>query len=950
MKRTLATTLLALLLPLLMCGGGSRSDSHSGLPVPDPAACPPGSAEKDGCPEGGPATHEFWVKDRRADAPEGVSAHYRLSAERIAVSGHFVLYRETGKNDIMPAADAGALLTRIEPAFENLKAVYGGGVCPSTQDTGRTVLLAYDIRDDYAATDPAYVSGFFAPRDLFADDFTAALYGHPELIETTGNLGDLETAETLKGRSNEIQIVYLDLHPFYDGAAFGGDTEKAKTLFVEAALHELSHLFTYYRRVLDGAVKKHTMWISEGLAEQSPGMLAGSAAGQAERLEQYCLPLVQQLVASSPSLLDMNSSGNPLAGYILTNLFFNYMRHRAGTAPGDLAIMEAFVTEPDESVYGVDRVLGEFSFWNGGQDFSGMFGDWVITNWLYAAGRDLESLLDESGAAVDLGDGTYPSRKYDLSYTGAGIGKKGEAGLAFRENSLPLSGEGMVELLPASFVYHEYVPSTNESYTPLNQGMDRGLKIVLVRLAGESGAHMSIHDYDATMSLFAGETYHFMIYNPNYGGERLSTGQLPWDARNLASWVGEGKSGWQRGPGARTGNADSWFYRTTGTALSLQSVHGGDGNYVYVADSINHGVSRWNAGTGAFAGRMGSKSLNCADDGSEDDGWHMTAGKPACNFCRRSLNAPQGIAVDSSGFIYVADRNNHRIVKRNRDGNFVAWLGSPNDDAWQTLSMEEPWDLPYSMDAKSFNSPFGVAIDESAGFLYVSCYGSSVVSRRNLATGRYEGFIGNGVDSWDTAATTLSGQRGSARNYFSYPRGIVAQGGYLYVADEGNHRVSRWTRAGFNGSTGADPAAAWIGGGDDGWHDGATPAGAAQERKRFNYPGDVTADGMWLYIADRRNQRIARWGIASGNFGGWIGGGTSQWETNLDGPTQEPVGNAYTYPAIFMLEPQGVAFAKSADLGTGHSYLFTSTVYNARLSRWNIDCVENNLGGGCTGE
>ena len=941
-----AALMVAALLPLLQCGcGESGSSAGGGLPVPDKISCPPGAAAGDGCPEGGPDSYEFWAKDRRAEAPSTPASFYRVSAERLAVTGHFVIYREEGKGDIMTAEHAEELLATMESAFAGLKQAYGDGAVPAAQPTGRTVLLAYDILDDYAPLNPSYISGYFAPRDLFADAFTLALYDDPALLDEHG-LGDIESALNLRGRSNEVQMVYLDLHPFFDGVALGGDTVKAHALFREAALHELSHLFTYNRRVLSGGVRNHTAWISEWLAEQAPRALAGLDEGQADRLEQYSLPLVQELVASAPSLLDLNSSGNPLAGYVLTNLFFNYLRHRAGGAPSALLLLEELVTVSDESAAGLDQVLGEFPFWDGGHDFADVFGDWVITNWLSATGRELLSLKDEAGTDIALGDGNYPSRKFDFSYAGVGIGKKGEPGLAFGDNSLPLSGEGMIELLPASFIYHAYAPAINETYVPLNNGMDQGVKIVLVRLSGETGAEISFHGYDSSIILTAGEQYHFIVYNPNSGGERLSTGQLPWDTRNLAAWLGEGKAGWQRGPGAKTGTADSWFYRTTGIALSLASVHGGGANFAYVADSINHGVSRWNLDTGAFAGRMGSTSTDCGNDGAEDDGWHTTAGKLASNYCRRNFNAPQGIAVDSSGYIYVADRNNHRVVKRDRDGKFVAWLGSPGDDAWQTPAMAEPWDLPYSMDATMFNSPFGVAVDEASGYLYVSCYGSGVVSRRDLATGSYRGYVGNGASEWNTTDTTLSGQRSGARNYFSYPRGISLRDGYLYVADEGNHRVSRWTLAGFNGSKEGSAAAAWIGGGIDGWHDGATPAGASQERRRFYYPGDVRGDGEYLYVADRRNQRIARWS-ADGIFAGWIGGGTTQWEMNADGPAQEPVGNAYAYPSIFMLEPQGLAFATADELGTTHPYLFTSTVYNARLSRWNMACVADNLGGDC---
>ena len=328
-----------------------------GSPVPKQAVCPPGAPPGSGCPEGGPDSHEFWVKDRRAEAPSGKEAFYRVTADRIAVTGHFVLYREAGQETLMTAAQAEEVLSRLEPAFAELKHTYGGGTCPDAQDTGRTVLLAYDIRDDYTAMNPSYISGFFAPRDLFDDAFTLALYDNPDYINEFGNLGELESAANLTGRSNEVQIVYLDLHPFFDGAALGGDTVKAKNLFCEAALHELSHLFTYNRRVLDGSVRNHTAWISEGLAEQAPRALAGLDAGQAESLEQYSLPLVQELIAAAPSLLDLNSSGNPLAGYVMTNLFFNYLRHRAGSEAAALLLLEALVTGDDESVYGLSQVL-----------------------------------------------------------------------------------------------------------------------------------------------------------------------------------------------------------------------------------------------------------------------------------------------------------------------------------------------------------------------------------------------------------------------------------------------------------------------------------------------------------------------------------------------------------------------------------------------------------------
>src|SRR3990170_2911727 len=62
---------------------------------------------------------------------------------------------------------------------------------------------------------------------------------------------------------------------------------------------------------------------------------------------------------------------------------------------------------------------------------------------------------------------------------------------------------------------------------------------------------------------------------------------------------------------------------------------------------------------------------------------------------------PQGVAVDSTGNIYVADTINNRIQKFDSNSNFLLNFGTPG-----------------SGDGK-FNHPFGVAVD-SSGKIYVA--------------------------------------------------------------------------------------------------------------------------------------------------------------------------------------------------------------------------------------
>ena len=60
-----------------------------------------------------------------------------------------------------------------------------------------------------------------------------------------------------------------------------------------------------------------------------------------------------------------------------------------------------------------------------------------------------------------------------------------------------------------------------------------------------------------------------------------------------------------------------------------------------------------------------------------------------------SFSSPQGIALDSSGNIYVADLGNSRIKKYDANGNFLTMWGSFG-----------------STDGK-FNEPIAIAVDSS---------------------------------------------------------------------------------------------------------------------------------------------------------------------------------------------------------------------------------------------
>ena len=179
------------------------------------------------------------------------------------------------------------------------------------------------------------------------------------------------------------------------------------------------------------------------------------------------------------------------------------------------------------------------------------------------------------------------------------------------------------------------------------------------------------------------------------------------------------------------------------------------GNF-YFADTLNNVVRKVNT-AGVISTFAGNGSA-----GSGGDGGSATAAQ---------LNSPQGIAVDASGNVYVADTQNARVRKISGGTiTTVAGSGTPGfggDGGAAT--------------AGQLYDPVGLAVD-AAGNLYIADFTNNRV--RKVSGGTITTVAGNGLSGYsgDGGAATAAQING--------PTGIaVDANGNLYIADLDNNAV-----------------------------------------------------------------------------------------------------------------------------------------------------------------
>ncbi len=282
---------------------------------------------------------------------------------------------------------------------------------------------------------------------------------------------------------------------------------------------------------------------------------------------------------------------------------------------------------------------------------------------------------------------------------------------------------------------------------------------------------------------------------------------------------------------------------------------------IFIADRGNHRIRKVTR-AGVISTVAGNGQIGSSGDGG------LAINAP--------FNSPNGVAVDNSGNIYIADTNNQRIRKVNSAG-IISTIAGSGIQGFDGDGSANPA-------LQQLDTPVGIFLDV-AGNLLIADAGNHRIRKLNLTSGVLTTIAGKGygLGTPDGTAATNS--------FLRYPTSVVADtGGNIYISNTSGHNIKKINSAGILTNFAGNGTAGFAG------------DGANAKLAQFNAPGGIALDGTGnLYVTDQSNNCLRKID-ASGVISTAAGRGAN---TNLKDPVIAPTDATLNAPAGVTVDRAG---------------------------------------------
>ncbi|CAF1362388.1 unnamed protein product [Adineta steineri] len=220
------------------------------------------------------------------------------------------------------------------------------------------------------------------------------------------------------------------------------------------------------------------------------------------------------------------------------------------------------------------------------------------------------------------------------------------------------------------------------------------------------------------------------------------------------------------------------------------------------------------------------------------------------------LNWPKGIFVDNDKSIYIADSDNHRIVKWKLNSNTGEIIVGGNGKGYQNNQLNYPTNIIFNKK----NNSFGISdrgnrrviryfdqnqTNQKIIISNIDCYGLAIDKNGSIYVSDWQNHQVRRQKQGDTKGELVAGGNGKGNhlNQLNSPTFIFIDHNYsLYISDTDNHRVMKWKKDAKEGII--------VSGGN----------GNGDSLKQLSCPCGVIVDHSGhIYVADYGNNRVMRW-------------------------------------------------------------------------------------------